>query len=625
MALILTALILLSGLETTYAQESGEVQTLTGSLEMGEFLTYRLPGLKSGQTLYVYMQGTSGNLDPVVGLTEGDADPLALEEQYLSEVQRAIAESRDPLLAVRTAFDKSLLAWDDDSGGGLAAAFASPVPADGDYFLLVSSALSGLGRNTFGGYRLTVGLNAPEVLTGEIPLEAGTLKERKIAYLDREVSPPGEAVEEITGKLTTSEQILELRTLLPEDTLYVYVESTSGDLRPVVELQNFAGKPLRIANLDGEATKTTLEHTLEQEGRNYKVAITGCCDEGETSSAGVTGEYRLLVGVNEPQVLTGQAVPAGRPIVEQPIPVQIGLKLQQVVAVDEQNESFSIVGSMQMEWTDPVLAFSPESCDCVLKIFTADNVDQFLNDVQGRWPEFTLFNQQGNRWTQNRLVVLSQTGQALYFERFSTDLQVDFDFRRYPLDQQTFVIHVDTIYPEEFYYFVDLEGYSEISKGHGEDEFDIGELQTQVTSEEASTRSTTSRFTFSFEGPRHPTYYILQIFLPILLILIVSWVIFFLKDYGRRIEVASANLLVFIAFSFSLADNYPRLGYLTLLDAIMVVTFVASALGVIYNVWLRRLEMNDQEEVADRIDSVLDWVYPLLFVAAGVVLYIVFF
>ncbi len=624
-ALILMVLILWSSLGTARAQESGEIQVLTGSLEPGEFLTYRLPGLKSGQTLYVHMQGTSGNLDPVVGLLEGDADPRALEEFYLSELQRAVAEGRDPLLAVRDAFSNSLLDWDDDSGGGLAAALAFPVPADGDYLLLVSSALSALGRGTFGDYRLTVGLDAPEVLTGEVPSATGTLEEGEIAYLDREASPPGEAVEEITGTLTASEQILELRNLLPGDTLYVYVEATSGDLPPAVELQNFAGKPLQVANLSGQAMQTTLEHTQEQEGRNYKLAIVGCCNEGETTSTSATGEYRLLVGVNVPQVLTGQAVPAGRPVIEQPVPVQIGLKLQQVVDVDAQNESFSVVGSMQMEWTDPALAFSPESCDCVLKIYTADNFGQFLEVAQGRWPEFTLFNQQGNRWTQNRLVVVAQNGQALYFERFSTDLQVDFDFRRYPLDRQEFVIHVDAIYPEDSYYFVELEGYNEIASGHGEDEFDIGELQTKVTSEEASTRATTSRFTFQFEGPRHPTYYILQIFLPILLILVVSWVIFFLKDYGRRIEVASANMLVFIAFSFSLADNYPRLGYLTLLDAIMVVTFVASALGVIYNVWLRRLEMNDQAELADRIDSVLDWLYPLLFVAAGVVLYVAFF
>jgi hypothetical protein len=52
---------------------------------------------------------------------------------------------------------------------------------------------------------------------------------------------------------------------------------------------------------------------------------------------------------------------------------------------------------------------------------------------------------------------------------------------------------------------------------------------------------------------------------------------------------------------------------------------VASALGVIYNVWLRRLEMNDRSELADRIDSVLDWLYPLLFIAAGVAIYLFLF
>ena len=223
------------------------------------------------------------------------------------------------------------------------------------------------------------------------------------------------------------------------------------------------------------------------------------------------------------------------------------------------------------------------------------------------------------------MAVISQAGQALYFERFSTDLQLDFDFRRYPLDSQEFVIRVDSIYPEERVVFTDLEGYSEIGAEHGEDEFVLGDLETEVTSEQASTRFTTSRFTFRFEALRHLNYFILQIFVPILLIVSVSWVTFFLKDYGRRIEVASANLLVFIAFSFSLADNYPRLGYVTLLDAFMVVTFVINAFVVVYNVWLRRLEMDGQAELAERVDSILDWVYPLSYLVAAGVLYLVFF
>lgn len=99
------------------------------------------------------------------------------------------------------------------------------------------------------------------------------------------------------------------------------------------------------------------------------------------------------------------------------------------------------------------------------------------------------------------------------------------------------------------------------------------------------------------------------------------------RGYPKSIidEVASANLLVFIAFSFSLSDNYPRLGYMTLLDAVMIMTFIISALVVVYNVWLRRMEMNDQAELADRIDSILDWVYPISIISALVVLYLIFF
>ncbi len=142
---------------------------------------------------------------------------------------------------------------------------------------------------------------------------------------------------------------------------------------------------------------------------------------------------------------------------------------------------------------------------------------------------------------------------------------------------------------------------------------------------QASTKNKVSRFTFSFTSPRHLDYYVLQIFMPILLIIVVSYVTFFLRDYGRRIEVASANLLLFIAFSFSLADNYPRLGYVTLLDALMSLIFVINALVVIYNVWLRKMEMAGDAAKSERIDSVLDWAYPLLYLVAMFGLYLWFF
>jgi hypothetical protein len=204
-------------------------------------------------------------------------------------------------------------------------------------------------------------------------------------------------------------------------------------------------------------------------------------------------------------------------------------------------------------------------------------------------------------------------------------MQLDFDFRRFPFDTQEFIIRVDLLLPEEFYVFSDLEGFSEISTEHGEDEFIITDFDSSITSVKSSTQDITSRYTFSFEAPRHLEYYGLQIFLPILLIIAVSWVTFFLRDYTRRIEVATGNLLLFIAFSFSLADNYPRLGYLTFLDVIMATTFFVNASVVIYNVWLKRMEMNGEEERADRIDSYLDWFYPLAYIVPLAIAVVVFF
>jgi hypothetical protein len=620
-SLILALIVLLIPLATwapAAAQEGGQVQELTGKIEQGKLRFYLLPELKQGQTLYVHATGTSGNLDSLVGLVDTTYDIAALREEYDAELERIVSEGLDPILAAEAILDRLLLIWDDDSGDGLRAAFEFSVPHDGDYRLLVGGSLSYQGDETFGGYRLLLGLDAPQVLTGEAE-PTGEV----IAITDVASTQPAVGVEGLTGTLgeAKSSTIVNLLDFEKADTLYAYVEATSGDLRPVLVLRNFARKPIRTANLDGTATSASLEYIFPEVGENYQLEILSSFgDEPATS-----GDYRLLVGRNTPEVLTGQTTPEGDPVVEQPVEVKIGVKLQQIIAVDQAEENFNVVASLQMEWKDPRLAYNPDDCDCWVKLYTEKDFDRFLADVQGRWPDFTIGNQQGNRWTQNRVAVLRPDGSGLYFERFTTNMQLDFDFRRYPFDTQEFIIRVDLLLPEDYYVFSDLEGFSEISGEHGEDEFIITDFDTSVTSVQGSTRAITSRYTFNFEAPRHLEYYLLQVFLPILLIIAVSWFTFFLKDYTRRIEVAAGNLLLFIAFSFSLTDNYPRLGYLTLLDVVMTITFVVSVLVVLYNVWLKRMEMAGQAAQAERIDSYLDWLYPLAYlVPIGITLWVFF-
>jgi hypothetical protein len=214
-------------------------------------------------------------------------------------------------------------------------------------------------------------------------------------------------------------------------------------------------------------------------------------------------------------------------------------------------------------------------------------------------------------------VVVHSDGRTTYFERFTTTFQApDFDFRRFPFDTQQFYIRVDLLYPERLYYFSNMESYSEIGPQLGEEEWVIIDSSIDVTSETASTRTESSRYSFGFTANRHLSFYVFRIFVPLGIIILVSWIIFFLKDYGKRVEAASANLLLFIAFNFTISNDLPRLGYLTFLDTMLVSTFFVTGLVLVFSVYLKRLEVEGKTNMAHKIDRYTLWLYPAAYIVA---------
>ncbi len=560
---------------------------------------YLLKGLKAQDNVYVLVEPIAGNLDPLAGLTPAGTDVLGLRVAFDEAVQQALTQGEDPLTVLPEFADDYFLIWDDDSGPGYSAAFRFVVPEDGDYQLLI---FPNPASSNWGKFRLAVGINAPEVLSGAVDPIGDRFVEEETHI------PTTRAVQAVSGTLNKGEvKQFDLRPVKAGDKIYAYVEAAIPGSPLVLKLVDYGGKTLALGYAtDAEDRDLTLEYDVKEDATNYVLHLSETAPQAQR-------DFRLLVGLNEPSVLRGtaQSTP-DQPVLQTPIRVKIGVRMDQITGVDQKAENFSVVNTLRMEWQDPQLAFDPATCDCRAQSFDLGQFEKFVNGKGAIWPEFVYFNQQGRRDIQNSLVVVFSDGRAIYYERSTVTLQApDFDFRLYPFDLQRFFIRIRMVFPERLFVFEDLPGFSGTGEQLGEEEWVIQDQWTEV-----ETVGTESQFSFGFTANRHLMYYVVRIFIPVLLIIIVSWFTFFLKDYGKRVDVASANLLIFVAFNFTIADALPHLGYATILDLVLVTTFVITGVVVVFNVWLKRLEVTKKESFAQTIDKFSIWLYPLLYFAA---------
>jgi len=296
---------------------------------------------------------------------------------------------------------------------------------------------------------------------------------------------------------------------------------------------------------------------------------------------------------------------------ERAIEVRIGVRVDQVVNINQKSENYEVVGNLRMEWDEPRLAFDPASAGVSVMTLPRDQFVRLLQQKSAFLPAFSIQNQQGRRWSQTEGALVFANGHVVYGERFTVTLQApEFNFTRYPFDEQQFFLHVESVYPARFVHYMPLDGFSRLGDKLGEEEWVFDKTWTSIAEVEGATGEPTARFSFGFEAHRHLNYYLLRLFVPLGIIIVVSWLTFFLQDFGKRVDLAGANLLIFVAFNFTISSDLPRLGYVTFMDAVMVATFVFSGLGVVVNVIFKRMEFLGHESLARRIDDFTIWIYP---------------
>jgi heme/copper-type cytochrome/quinol oxidase subunit 1 len=88
------------------------------------------------------------------------------------------------------------------------------------------------------------------------------------------------------------------------------------------------------------------------------------------------------------------------------------------------------------------------------------------------------------------------------------------------------------------------------------------------------------------------------------------------------VDLASGNLLLFIAFNFTIGNELPRLGYITVIDAYLAGLFVITGTVVLANVLLKRMQNTGRDALLQRLDKFALWAYPFgyMILIAGIAL-----
>lgn len=130
--------------------------------------------------------------------------------------------------------------------------------------------------------------------------------------------------------------------------------------------------------------------------------------------------------------------------------------------------------------------------------------------------------------------------------------------------------------------------------------------------------------TFSLTVRRHITFHLTRFFLPLLIIMVLAFSVFWIDptDLGSKVSIGVTCLLSAIALQFAEGGTLPEVEYLTLADRVYATSYVALALALLVTLRSTALAKKGDTKAAIRADRRSRLWFPVGLIA-GVLLCIV--
>src|SRR5260370_6729554 len=304
-----------------------------------------------------------------------------------------------------------------------------------------------------------------------------------------------------------------------------------------------------------------------------------------------------------------------------PTGVSIGIWMVDITSIDSAQQSFTAEMALVLRWKDPRLAH------------TGNGVVRY--PIEQVWhPRIAVVNETNSVSRKFAdLVEGDPDGVVTARQRDAGAFPQSLRLRSVPFDRQPCRLQFVAVrYRANEVHFVPDQGW--IDNGLKQ----AGGIATSITLpdwtiESWNTKSLSyalapgfeySGYAFEFTASRNAQHYVWKVILPLVLIVMMSWAVFWIDPVtsNSQISIAVTSMLTLIAYRFAIDNQLPRLPYTTNLDAFILMSTVLVFFSFIEVLVTTILENQKRNRLAKTTDRFCRVIFPVIFAISSIAIFV---
>jgi hypothetical protein len=303
--------------------------------------------------------------------------------------------------------------------------------------------------------------------------------------------------------------------------------------------------------------------------------------------------------------------------------VTIALHVLNLSSINEVTERFQLTGYLLAQWHDQRLTSQPAGSKDVYRMMALDSV----------WrPRLVIINAVSPRQAYETSLRVRPDGLVSYVERFAVLVTSTFHLRSFPFDTQTLEVIVHPFANQQhFVAFVPSQlpvwTATEFSSYSSLESWRFKSLSFNISwaSNEFGGHAI-AEVRFEITVQRRYGFYLWKVFLPLLLMVMVSWSVFWFDppEASSQVTIAVTTILTIIAFALAISLTLPRVPYLTFADAFFLTCYVFAFVTMAELTAVHVSYSNERRKLAAMIRHTARWLVPAAFIATNSILIVHF-